>query len=44
MSKVHAFINDGDTESLILKYLKSGNMSLNEFNPSEIGTPQGGPT
>lgn len=43
MSKVHAFINDGDTESLILKYLKSGSMSLNEFNPSEIGTPQGGP-
>lgn len=43
MSKVHAFINDGDIESLILKYLKSGSMSLNEFNPSEIGTPQGGP-
>lgn len=43
MSKVHAFINDGGTESLILKYLKSGSMSLNEFNPSEIGTPQGGP-
>ena len=43
MSKVHAFINDGDTESLILKYLKSGSMSLNEFNPSEVGTPQGGP-
>lgn len=43
MSKVHAFINDGDTESLILKYLKSGSMSLNGFNPSEVGTPQGGP-
>lgn len=43
MSKVHAFINDGDTESLILKYLKSGSMSLDGFNPSEIGTPQGGP-
>lgn len=43
MSKVHAFINDGDIESLILKYLKSGSMSLNEFNPSDIGTPQGGP-
>ncbi len=43
MSKVHAFINEGDIESLILKYLKSGSMSLNEFNPSEIGTPQGGP-
>ena len=43
MSKVHVFINDGDIESLILKYLKSGSMSLNEFNPSEIGTPQGGP-
>lgn len=43
MSKVHTFINDGDTESLILKYLKSGSMSLDEFNPSEIGTPQGGP-
>lgn len=43
MSKVHAFINDGDIESLIFKYLKSGSMSLNEFNPSEIGTPQGGP-
>lgn len=43
MSKVHDFINDGDTESLILKYLKSGSMSLKEFNPSEIGTPQGGP-
>ena len=42
MSKVHAFINDGDTESLILKYLKSGSMTLNEFNPSDIGTPQGG--
>ena len=43
MSKVHTCINDGDTESLILKYLKSGSMSLDEFNPSEIGTPQGGP-
>lgn len=43
MSKVHTFINDGDIESLILKYLKSGSMSLHEFNPSEIGTPQGGP-
>lgn len=43
MSKVHTFINDGDTESLILKYLKSGSMSLQEFNPSDIGTPQGGP-
>ena len=43
MSKVHAFINDGDIESLIFKYLKSGSMSLNEFNPSEIGAPQGGP-
>ena len=43
MSKVHTFINDGDTESLILKYLKSGSMSLDKFNPSEIGTPQGGP-
>lgn len=42
MSKVHTFINDGDTESLILKYLKLGSMFLNEFNPSEIGTPQGG--
>lgn len=43
MSKVHTFINDGDIESLILKYLKSGSMSLEEVNPSEIGTPQGGP-
>jgi len=42
MSYVHVIINDGDTESLIRKYLKAGIMTNNEFEESKIGTPQGG--
>lgn len=42
MSYVHQTINDGDTESLIFKYLKSGVMINGKYEKSTIGTPQGG--
>lgn len=42
MSLVHNMINDGDTESLIRKYLRTGVMITNRYEPTDIGTPQGG--
>lgn len=42
MSYVHIIINDGDTESLIRKYLKAGIMVNDEYEESRKGTPQGG--
>ena len=42
MSYVHEIINDGDSESLILKYLKSGVMINGKYEKSNLGTPQGG--
>ena len=42
MSLVHNIINDGDTESLIRKYLKAGVMTKQGYEASERGTPQGG--
>ena len=42
MSLVHNIINDGDTESLIRKYLKAGVMTENGYEKTDVGTPQGG--
>ena len=42
MSYVHILINDGDTESLIRKYLKAGVMTPEGYERTELGTPQGG--
>ena len=42
MSYVGRVIHDGDTESLIRKYLKAGVMNRGQYEPTEIGTPQGG--
>ena len=42
MSYVHNIINDGDTESLIRKYLKAGVMINGVKHKTEVGTPQGG--
>ncbi len=42
MSLVHTIINDGDTESLIRKYLKAGVMIQGRYEKTEQGTPQGG--
>ncbi len=42
MSLVHNIINDGDTESLIRKYLKAGVMTQGRYERSDKGTPQGG--
>lgn len=42
MSLVHKIINDGDTESLIRKYLKAGIMVQGRYEKSDRGTPQGG--
>ena len=42
MSFVGRVIHDGDTESLIRKYLKAGVMSQGKYESTEIGTPQGG--
>jgi group II intron reverse transcriptase/maturase len=42
MSLVHRIINDGDTESLIRKYLKAGVMVRGRYEKTELGTPQGG--
>ncbi|RGC79649.1 group II intron reverse transcriptase/maturase, partial [Hungatella hathewayi] len=42
MSLVHNIINDGDTESLIRKYLKAGVMVQGRYEKTEQGTPQGG--
>lgn len=42
MSLVHTIINDGDTESLIRKYLKAGVIIQGRYEKTEQGTPQGG--
>ena len=42
MSLVHNIINDGDTESLLRKYLKAGVMVQGRYEKTEQGTPQGG--
>lgn len=42
MSFVHNIINDGDTESLIRKYLKAGVMTPQGYEETNLGTPQGG--
>lgn len=42
MSLVHDIINDGDTESLIRKYLKAGVMTPQGYEQTNLGTPQGG--
>ena len=42
MSLVHIIINDGDTESLIRKYLKAGVMTPQGYKETRLGTPQGG--
>ena len=42
MSLVHNIIDDGDTESLIRKYLKAGVMVQGRYEKTEQGTPQGG--
>lgn len=42
MSLVHTIIDDGDTESLIRKYLKAGVMVRGQYEETELGTPQGG--
>lgn len=42
MSLVHSIINDGDTESLIRKYLKAGVMVQGRYEKTDRGTPQGG--
>lgn len=42
MSYVHEIINDGDSESLIFKYLKAGVMINGKYEKSILGTPQGG--
>ena len=42
MSLVHNIINDGDTESLIRKFLKAGVMTPQGYEATRLGTPQGG--
>jgi len=42
MNYVHNIVKDGDTESLIRKYLKAGIMENGKYERSEKGTPQGG--
>ena len=42
MSFVHNIINDGDTESLIYKFLKADVMIEGKRYKNELGTPQGG--
>lgn len=42
MSYVGRVIHDGDTESLIRKYLKAGVMVRDRYEETNVGTPQGG--
>ena len=42
MSLTHNMINDGDTESLIRKYLQAGVMVDGKYKATTKGTPQGG--
>ena len=41
MSYVGRVIHDGDTESLIRKYLKAGVMVQGRYESTKVGTPQG---
>jgi len=41
MYLVHGIINDGDTESIIHKYLKAGVVVQGKYEATEKGTPQG---
>ena len=43
MSKVHLIAQDGTIESLIRKFLKAGCVTAEGLEPTEVGTPQGGP-
>jgi len=43
MSKVHLVANDGTIESLVRKFLKAGCVTSEGLEPTEVGTPQGGP-
>ena len=40
MSYVGRVIHDGDTESLIRKYLKAGVMNKGTYEATDVGTPQ----
>jgi retron-type reverse transcriptase len=40
MSLVHDIVNDGDTESLIRKYLKAGVMTQQGYEETNLGTPR----
>ncbi len=42
MTLVGKIIKDPDTESLISKYLKAGVMANGRYEPTNVGTPQGG--
>lgn len=42
MSLVHNIVEDGDTESLIRKYLYSGVIINGQRHKTLVGTPQGG--
>ncbi len=42
MSFVHNIINEGDTESLIRKYMKAGVMIQGRYEKTEQGSPEGG--
>ena len=42
MNYVGRVVHEGDTESLIRKYLKAGVMNKGRYELTEIGTPQGG--
>ena len=42
MSLINRVIHDGDTESLIRKYLRAGVMVNGKYEETELGTPQGG--
>lgn len=42
MSLVHRIIEDGDTESLIRKYLQAGVIIKGRYESTPVGTPQGG--
>ena len=43
-SLVHNIINDGDTESLIRRYLKAGVMIQGRYEKTDRGTPPYAPT
>lgn len=42
MSLIHTIIDDGDTESLIRRYLQAGVMVKGQYEETKLGTPQGG--